>query len=200
MVSHARANPNKAVRDGLARARRRLRADAFHILLSIFVAWFLVKTGLLTDLIGTTARWDFVQSFVAGFFFTSLFTLAPATVVLAHLVETSSLFSVAFLGALGAVAGDMALFKIFREHLLGDAGYLLRSVHPPKAVLAVLHSRFFRFLTPLLGAFLLASPLPDEPALALMGLSHISLPRLIAVSFALHFIGILAVAAVAHAV
>lgn len=174
-----------------------IKKDILALGVSVFAAWFLMQSGLLAELIGTTARWYIIQSFVAGFFFTSLFTLAPATVVLVHLGGTYSLMSVAFFGALGAVTGDVVLFKLFREHLLGDAEYLLRTVHPSRAALAVFHSRFFRFLTPLLGAFLLASPLPDEPALALMGFSRISLPRLVVVSFALHFIGILSLVGVA---
>jgi len=180
------------------RAKKRLESDAWSIVLSFVIAWFLIRSGILEDILsGGGFVW---QSLVGGFFFTSLFTLAPAMAVLAELATSAPLYAVAFFAALGGIAGDLVLFKVFRKHLLQDVKLILREVKwripVITAATAVFHSLFFRFLTPLFGAFLLASPLPDEPALALMGLSRISIPRLIVVSFILHFIGILALAGV----
>ena len=67
-------------------------------------------------------------------------------------------------------------------------------------LLAIFRLKCFRWLTPLIGAIIVASPLPDEIGLALMGLSGLRTAMFLPLSFILNFFGILAVGLAVRAV
>jgi hypothetical protein len=135
---------------------------------------------------------------VSGIFFTSAFTIAPASVALSHLASTSaSIGIVAFWGALGAMCGDLMLFFFIRDRFADD---LIASVKPSfaKHVLHSFHLGFLKWLSPLIGAAIIASPLPDELGLTLMGLSKTRVAVLLPVSFVMNMIGIYGLVWFAH--
>ncbi len=171
-----------------SRARRELIKDFLLIVIGVALALFLGTSGFLDqliDLVGNTA----IASFAAGIFFTSVFTLGPASVTLVHIAEHGSLTSIAFWGAAGAVCGDLILFFFIRDHF---ADHLTKSLKPSrvKSILASFHLGFMKWLSPILGALIIASPLPDEFGLALLGLSKIRLAVLIPIAFAMNLLGI----------
>ena len=60
------------------------------------------------------------------------------------------------------------------------------------------HVGLFRFMTPLLGVLIIASPLPDEIGLALLGFSRAKTFQILPIAFIMNFIGIYAIAVIAH--
>lgn len=179
-----------------ARAMKNLKEDAVNIGMSVLFAWFLISSGTLAGLLSISDAGRTAQSFVAGLFFTSVFTIAPAAVFLAGLAETTPVLIVAFFGALGAMCGDLILFLFIRDRLADD----IKALFPKRAVRRFLnsfHLGFWKWLAPLLGALIIASPLPDEFGLSLLGLSKTRVVVLLPVAFVMNFLGILAVAGVA---
>jgi hypothetical protein len=75
------------------------------ITIGIFLAILLSKTGILDLVINNFINHYVLASFVAGVFFTSAFTIAPASVALVHIAEYAPLNWIAVWGALGAVCG-----------------------------------------------------------------------------------------------
>ena len=61
----------------------------------------------------------------------------------------------------------------------------------------ILHLKFFKWLIPFMGALVVASPLPDEIGLAMMGFSKIRTSLFIPISFLLNFLGILVIGFIA---
>lgn len=172
------------------KARRALARDIIFILLGVFIALVLVKTGFIDGMLNVLGSGAFA-SFVAGIFFTSAFTIAPSSVALARLIETVPIHSVAIWGALGALCGDLVLFFFIKDRFAED---LKRSLKPSllKHILASFHLGFMKWLSPFLGALIIASPLPDELGLTLMGMSKVRLAILIPVSFVMNAVGIYA--------
>ena len=72
--------------------------DLALVILSIFVAIILAKTGALQDLITSTQEMRFIGSFIAGIFFVSVSTASPATVALGEIARSNSVIAVAILG------------------------------------------------------------------------------------------------------
>lgn len=179
---------------GIRQVRRHRAWDLFYLAVSAYVAVALVQSGAIERWIGAADAYVWLESVIAGFFFTSLFTIAPASVALAELTQHASVGTVALFGALGAVVGDFILLAFMRNRLvhdihtykLGAWGATLRRwrSHP-----------FLHWLLPLVGAILIASPLPDEVGLMLMGLSRTNGTVVAIVSFAMNFLGILLLAA-----
>ncbi len=63
----------------------------------------------------------------------------------------------------------------------------------------IFHLRFFRWLTFLIGGLIIASPLPDELGLTLLGFSKAKTSLFLILSFTFNFIGIILIGLVAGA-
>lgn len=169
------------------------------IALSVAVALLLVKTGLVSDLLASVSGFWLIGSFIAGMLFVSVFTVAPAAAVLIELFQLNSLLGVALAGGLGALLGDWVVFRFLRDRVAGDLSYLLKH-SGLRRLIAVFRLRCFRWLMPLVGALIVASPFPDEIGLALMGLSRLRTAVFLPLSFALNFLGILVIGLAVKAV
>lgn len=167
-----------------------LSRDIGIVALSVVIAVWLVRAGVIPELLASVSGFAVIGAFIAGMFFVSVFSAAPAAAVLIELFRANSLLEVALAGALGALVGDWAMFRFMRDHLAADLAFLARS-SPLRRRLLIFRLKCFRWLTPLLGALIVASPLPDEIGLALMGLSRLRTVVFLPLSFALNFAGML---------
>jgi len=176
-----------------------LLQDIAIIILSIILAVILVKTDALIKILTSAKELELLGSFIAGIFFTSIFTTAPAIVTLGEIAQTNSIISTALLGAMGAVIGDLIIFQFIRSrfshHLPELSAY--RSIKQKVKFMAKL--KFFRWLTFLVGGLIIASPLPDELGISILGFSKMKVSWFIAISLVFNFIGILLIGVVARA-
>jgi hypothetical protein len=177
----------------------RVMRDLGTVGLSVAVAVLLVKTGLIAELLATVSGVRLIGGFIAGMLFVSVFTVAPAAAVLIELFGVNSLLEVALGAGLGGLVGDWLMFRFLRNRVADDLRELLRRSGSQR-LLAIFRLKCFRWLTPLIGAIIVASPLPDEIGLALMGLSGLRTAMFLPLSFILNFFGILAVGLAVRAV
>ena len=169
-------------------ARHELAKDVLFIILGACVALVLSYAGLIDHVIALFGSTE-VASFVAGLFFTSVFTIAPASVALGHIALHTPSYVVALWGALGAVCGDLVLFYFIRDRFSED---VLNSFGGTfmKHVARSFHVGFFKWISPVIGAAIIASPLPDEFGIALLGFSKTRTWLLIPISFIGNILGI----------
>ncbi len=179
--------------------KNNLIKDISIVALSVLIAIILVKTEVIINIIASSKQLELFGSFIAGMFFTSIFTVAPATVVLAEIAQTNSVFWVAFFGGLGAMIGDMVIFRFVKNRLSTDILYMLKKSKSER-LLSIFRLRIFRWLIAFLGALVIASPLPDELGLTMMGFSNINTSLFIPISFLLNSLGILIIGLIAKAV
>ena len=179
-----------------AQAVRNLKQDAVSVGVSILIAWFLISSGIIASLLSSSNAGQITQSFVSGVFFTSAFTIAPASVFLVGLADTVPIYIIAFFGALGAMCGDLIMFLFIRDRLANDIRGYFRGKASGR-FLNSFHTGFWKWLSPLMGGFIIASPLPDEIGISLLGISRIRLKSLLPISFVSNFIGILVITALA---
>ncbi|MBI4085598.1 MAG: hypothetical protein HY432_03810 [Candidatus Liptonbacteria bacterium] len=172
------------------RQKGNLIRDLGIIVFSIFVAVVLVKTGAVEYLLANAEGSKFLGSFLAGLFFVSIFTVVPAAVVLIEIAKINPVWEVALIGGAGALAGDFIIFQFVRDNLVADIRWLVQKTKQERLV-SIFHLKLFRWLVPFVGALVIASPLPDEIGLAMMGLSKMKTAAFIPVSFLLNFLGIL---------
>jgi len=121
--------------------------DIVIIFISIIFAVAIVKTGLLFLFAGLTNNLWFIESFLVGIFFTSIFTTAPATVALGEIAQHNSLILVSVFGALGALVGDWIIFKLMKDRFLKDFEYLIKKKPGKERILSIFHLKFFRWFT-----------------------------------------------------
>jgi len=151
------------------------------ILFSVLIAVILAKTGAVKELLTATKEAEIVGSFLAGIF-VSIFTAAPATVALAEIAQSNSILLVAVFGGIGALIGNLIIFRFVKNHISEDITYLINK-SKTKRLTSVFSLRSFRWLVPFLGALVVASPLPDEIGLTMMGLSKMKTALFVPLSF-----------------
>lgn len=163
-------------------------------MIALLFSWMGVIDGLIKLFGGTV-----IASFVSGVFFTSAFTIAPASVALSRIAFLADPWTIALWGALGAMCGDLILFYFIRDRFVDD---LAASVKPSvkKHILSSFHLGFMKWLAPLAGAVIIFSPLPDEMGLALMGLSKTRVAVLMPISFTMNLFAIYGIVWLAHTI
>jgi len=168
---------------------RHLKKDLLLILVSVLGAIAISKSGLLADVLQVSVEVEFLGAFVAGILFTSLFTTPLAAAIFLALAPEMSTPVLVIVGASGALLGDLFLFGLIRHTFAADVEYLLRS-RSHRRYFALFHRRMFRWIIPFVGAIIIASPLPDELGIALMGVSDMKISTLATISFVMNALGI----------
>jgi hypothetical protein len=169
--------------------------DLAIIAMSVIFAIYLGKSAAFELFLLEINIFGIVGAFLAGFFFTSVFTTAPAVVALAKLSQLQPVWLVAVLGAMGAVAADYILFRFIRDSLSGDIVYLLKS---NKIKFSWFKNKNLRWAMPFMGAIIIASPLPDEFGIAMLGATNTKPGNFLIISYIANFIGILAIGGIAN--
>lgn len=152
-------------------------------------AWAIVHYNIVHRLLEYAGDGVLWASLIAGAFFTSVVTTAPAIAVLGELSLETNLLGVALVGAFGAVLGDLVIFSFVRNRVSRDLAFMLRA---PRAmrVRHVFKHRHFRRVLPIVGALIIASPLPDELGLTLLGLSKANIRYFFLISYTMNALGI----------
>jgi hypothetical protein len=172
--------------------------EAWLLLASIAATVILIKTDIIAEILARAQEYDTLASFVSGFFFSSGIATPPAMVALVESAVYVPLWELCIVGAIGSVIGDLVLFRFMRSRLLE---YVLDvSLHPNVR-------RFARFIAasplwwlgPIAGAIVIASPLPDELGLIMLGLSSIRLWQFVAIAFVANVAGIYGIVITAQA-
>ena len=176
-----------------------LLQDIAIIVLSIIIAVILVKTNVLIKILTSTQELELLGSFIAGMFFTSVFTTAPAIVTLGEIARANSILPTAILGAMGAVVGDLIIFRFVRDRFSGHLMEIIKHQGAGKRIKLLLKLKIFRWLTFLAGGLIIASPLPDELGIGLLSFSKTKTRLFIPLSFTFNFIGILLIGLIARA-
>jgi hypothetical protein len=178
---------------------RHLIIDAVIIVISIVVTIILVKTKIIANLITSTNQLWWLDNFIAGIFFTSIFTSAPATAVLGTMAQTKPVVLTALIGGAGAALGDIIIFQFIKNKLAVDFLYIINTSQSEKLI-SIFKLKHFRWFLAFLGALVIASPLPDEIGLMMMGLSKMRLALFLPLSFILNSLGILIIGWLARAI
>lgn len=164
--------------------------DLIFLVVSISFAVFVTKTGITHQLVASFGDLNWFGVIIAGSFFTSVFTIVPSIAVISAFAETTPLPTLALLGGLGAVVGDYIIFRLVKDRMSADVDYLI-SFSGARRYLAIFRTHLFKFLVPFLGALVIASPLPNELGITMMGLAKVKDRSFLVISFIFNSLGIL---------
>lgn len=159
------------------------------LVLSLIGFYYLLQLPVTDQAIKQIGNLGYLGAFLAGTFFVSTFTVAPAGLVLYRLAENLHPVEVALFAGLGAMAGDYIIFRFMKDRVFEELAPLFRQLHTPY-VSTLFRSPYFGWLLPLIGALIIASPVPDEVGVSMLGLSKIRPWQFFAVTFTLNALGI----------
>src|SRR3989344_8699845 len=180
----------KAVRNRHMRGKRYHYKNLTFLVASLCIAYALSGNETFHSYLLHLGNLGYVGAFISGILFVSTFTVAIASLILLVLLEGYSPWEIGLIAGAGAVIGDLIIFRIIKDDLKKEIVSLYNFVDHNNHLRKVFHSRYFSWTLPVIGAILIASPLPDEIGVSLMGLSKISTIRFVILSFVLNATGI----------
>lgn len=159
------------------------------LIVSMALFFFLASTPIISTFIQKMGDSGYVGAFVVGMLFVSVFTAAPAGVVLYNLADKLHPLEIAAIAGAGAVVGDYILFRRIKGGLLDELLPLFHKVTSHR-VSKLFYTPYFSWLLPILGLVIIATPGPDEVGIGLLGLTKIKPWQFLLVTFALNAVGI----------
>lgn len=132
----------------------------------------------------------YIGAFIAGILFVSTFTVATSALVLLVLAETLSPIEIGLIAGLGAVVGDMLIFRLIKDNLTYEIEDIYNHIDRKKHLKKLFHSKYFNWMLPVIGSIIIASPLPDEIGVSLIGISKMNTFKFVLISYILNSIGI----------
>ena len=153
-------------------------------LFSILLAYWIFYERDLEPFHNLISSLGYFGTFASGALYTYGFTSPPATALLLLLAEQQNPILAALLGGLGSLFSDIFIFKTikysFKEEIKLFAKERKKSL------------KFIpNYLLTILGALIIASPLPDELGISLFAFNKkISTKNLLLMSYSLNTIGI----------
>ncbi|HLD02462.1 MAG TPA: VTT domain-containing protein [Candidatus Nanoarchaeia archaeon] len=163
------------------------------IIASIVLAVYILKSPSVIKLIEGSYNLGYLGIFIVGLFFSYAITTPVAVAMLAIMGAIFNPWLVAFIGAFGSLLSDFLLFVFMRKRVMKE----ISRVAGIKAVKTFKKTRTFSVLNklaPLIAGLIIASPLPDELAVALFGYSKIKRQSFLILSYFFNFLGILVIA------
>jgi hypothetical protein len=163
---------------------------------SIIVGLILLKTPTFRDMIFHLGNFGYIGAFIGGILFISTFTVTIGTALLMLLAESLHPVEIGIIAGLGAVVGDLTIFQYIRNRgFISEIKHIFEYFGGDK-IAHLIHTKYFSWTLPVLGAIIIASPLPDEMGVSLMGISKMKTYQFILISFLLNSIGIFLIVSV----
>jgi len=163
------------------------------LLISFIFAFFLGKLELFHQFLLNLGSFGYIGSFVAGALFVSTFGVGIGIVTLLVLAEKLNPILLGIIGGTGAVLADFLLFKFVKDRLIDEVKPIYEEIDHNYHLKKLLHTKHFRWLFPVVGAIIIASPIPDEFGVSLMGIAKMKSRTFLLLSFFLNSSGIILV-------
>ncbi|MBI3984139.1 hypothetical protein HY346_02455 [Candidatus Microgenomates bacterium] len=159
------------------------------LLISLAVFFYLAETATAQAAIKAVGNYGYLGAFITGIFFVSTFTVAPAAVVLYNLAKSLHPLEIALLAGAGGMVGDFLLYRYLKDRVFIELKYFFHR-HRSIRLANFFRTPYFAWLSPILGAILIASPFPDEVGVGLIGMSKMKTWKFLVISFLLDAVGI----------
>lgn len=159
--------------------------------ISIAISLFLLTNPSFKYILLHIGKAGYIGAFFAGMLFASTFTITIGGVILLFLAETLLPYEIGLLAGLGSVFADSIIFNLIRSKSLVDEIKYFFQYFGGNNIKHLIHSKYFSWTLPVIGAILIASPLPDELGVGLMGISKLKTYQFLILSFVLNTTGII---------
>ena len=164
------------------------------LLLSIILAYVLFKNQEINRIIINLNELSYLGVFLAGFLFSFGFT-TPFAIGFFISLNPENIILSAFLGGVGALIGDLIIYKIIKFSFIDEFNRLKNTKEIRKIrenITKNISKKIRLYIAYIFLGIVIASPLPDELGVTMLaGLSHIKIIPLAIFSLMLHSIGIL---------
>lgn len=153
-------------------------------------AFLLSRLPIFNLIINGIEKFGYFGAVFSGFLFTSTFTAATGALLLLNFAKILDPFWLIVCGVIGALSADILIFLFVKDKVAEDITPVYEHFLAHSHFKKLLHTKYFSWTLPVIGALIIASPLPDELGISLMGLSSTTLFQFALVSLLSHSLGI----------
>lgn len=165
------------------------------LIISLIFAYSLFQFDMFHRTLLNLGSLGYIGAFLGGILFVSTFTIASGATILLILSQNIPAWQIGLIAGLGAVSGDLLIFKFVKNKLLFELTAIYNDIGG-KHLTKLFKTKYFSWFFPVFGAFIIASPLPDELGVSLLGLSRMKTYKFVLLSFILNATGIFLVVSV----
>lgn len=169
--------------------RRRKHKNIFMFIVGLIAVIIISRSQLFQLFFQSIQNYPILAAFTAGMLFASTFSIAAGGLIIINLVPTVNPVLLIICGGLGAVSCDLLIFYFFKDKVAEEISPIYSEIISKSHLKKLMHTRFFAWTLPVIGALVIASPLPDELGVSLMGFSQMKLIQFVLISFGSHLIG-----------
>lgn len=160
------------------------------LILTFLITYILFSRYKFFALSNILVSLGYFGTFLTGILFAYSFTAAPSTAVFLILAKTENIYLAGVIGGIGALLGDLLIFKLVRMSFADE----IKKLHDEKFFAGISHrtpKAIKTYLVPVVAALIIASPLPDEIGVSMLAAYPLISTRLFSViSFVLNTLGI----------
>lgn len=174
--------------------------NIFLIISGIAVAVAISSLPYFDVFVLEVGKLGFLGAILAGMFFASIFTVGTGALIIINLARVLPVFPLIIFAATGAVLSDMVIFKLVKNDMACDVSSIYaglekfgRKTHLRK----IIHTKYFLWTLPVIGALFILLPLPDELGVTLLGISSVKSVKFMIISFCCHSLGMFLLISVA---
>ena len=167
------------------------------LVISLLLLFYFAESDIVKNIIGRIDTMGYLGSVITGIFFVSTFTVAPAMIVLYNLADKLNPLEVAVLAGMGAVIGDYLIFRFLKDKVFEELAPFFEKIKG-SYLIKIFRTPYFAWLTPLIGAAIIASPMPDEMGIGILGISKMKNWQFLLLSFFLNATGIFIIVTIAR--
>ena len=162
------------------------------IILSITLAFYLYFSGTLNNFILSLGKFKIMGVLISGVLFGYALTAAPATASLISFTNTINSFIVDFIRTTRTMNRYLINFHFFKRGLTKEVKTIFK-----KSKIEKIKKSKWKWVIPGIAGIIIASPLPDEVGIALLGVTHFDTNAFMLLAFVLNFVGLLIITTLA---
>jgi hypothetical protein len=163
--------------------------NTFLLIISIIIFIFLADTPFVRSSTANIGDWGYFGAVIMGILSVMTFTAAPALLILYDLSEKLNIYELSLLAGFGSVLGDFIVFSFFKDKVFTELQPIIQKIIR-KPFMHIFRTHYFAWLTPVVGALIIASPLPDDMGVPLLSASKIKKWQFVILSFVLNSLGV----------
>ena len=167
------------------------------LIVGLVSAFIISRLPFFAIIIKDIGSFGLFGAFLSGMLFASTFTVATGGLLLISLANTLNPFGLVLASACGAVFADLLIFYFVKDNVTAEITPVYEKFLRHHHLKKILHTRYFAWTMPVLGAFIMASPLPDELGVSLMGISNLTVFKFASIAFFSHTLGMISLVLIA---
>lgn len=173
--------------------------NTFILIVSLFAVFFAINTNLGKEVLVWISKLGYLGSFISGIFFVSTFTVAPSGIILFEMGKIYNPFLLTLFAGLGAVLGDYLIFRFLKDNVFEEIKPVFMKLGGT-SLTRIISTPYFVWFAPVVGALIIASPLPNEVGIGLMGISKMKNWQFVILSLFLNSLGIFLIVTLAKSI